>query len=231
VARVVEIPVPVQQSTRALHAIVERGARIGRQDVKGRRLDALADRPVDRALEDVGVVSVHPEHEAAVDHDTVIVEPPDGRIIVAVEILELALLAEIRGAQRLEPDEKAAQASGRGALEQAWTKHGLDRGGRLPHSAHSLHAIEQRRREPHVAEEMIVEKVEMSAGQSVDLGQRIIDGLGIESAPVREKRLLVAEIARVRAPARDDDGVGDEIEVPPDQVAPDAREAFERSDR
>jgi hypothetical protein len=70
----------------------------------------------------------------------------------------------------------------------------------------------------------------MPAGQSVDLGQRIVDGLGIESAPVGEERFLVAEIAGMRAPARDDDGVGDEIELPPDQVAPDAREAFERSD-
>jgi hypothetical protein len=73
--------------------------------VKGRRLDALADRPVDRALEDVRVVSIHPEHEAAVDHDSVLMEPADGRIIVAVEILEFALLAEIRGGERLEPDE------------------------------------------------------------------------------------------------------------------------------
>jgi hypothetical protein len=95
----------VQQATRAIHAIVERGPRIGSQDVKGRRLDALADRPIDRTLEDVGAISVHPEHEAAIDHDTVLVEPADGRIVVAVEILQFALLAEIRGAERFEPDE------------------------------------------------------------------------------------------------------------------------------
>ena len=70
----------------------------------------------------------------------------------------------------------------------------------------------------------------MTAGEAIDLGERRIDGLRVERAPAFEERLLVAEVAHVRAAARDNDGVRDEIQLPLDEIAPDRRQADQRSD-
>ena len=79
-------------------------------------------------------------------------------------------------------------------------------------------------------EQVIVEKVQMPSRQPLDLGQRGVDGLCVERPAALEERLLVAEVAHVGAPSRDDDGVRDEIEMPFDQITPDRRHAGERSD-
>ena len=82
-----------------------------------------------------------------------------------------------------------------------------------------------------VAEQVVVQEIEMPPGQPLDLGQRRIDGLRVERSAAFEERLLVTEVADVRTAARDDDGVGDEIALPLDQIAPDRRHAVERPHR
>ena len=77
---------------------------------------------------------------------------------------------------------------------------------------------------------MVVEEVQVMSRQTLDLGKRRIDGLRIERPPAFEERLLVAEVAHVRAAARDDDGVRDEIQPPFDEIASDRRKASQRSD-
>jgi hypothetical protein len=48
---------------------------------------------------------------------------------------------------------------------------------------------------------MIVQKVEMSPGQPLDLGQRRVDGLGIERSSDLEERFVLTEVADMRATA------------------------------
>ena len=82
-----------------------------------------------------------------------------------------------------------------------------------------------------VAEQVIVEEVEMTSGQPVDLSERVVYPLGVEGAAAVEERVLVAEVAVLRTSARDHDRVGDEVRAPGDEIAPDRRHAFERSPR
>ena len=69
----------------------------------------------------------------------------------------------------------------------------------------------------------------MPSRQSIDLQESLIDPLRVEAASALEERLLVAEIADVRAAARHDDGVRHEVKVALDQIAPDRREAVQRA--
>ena len=70
----------------------------------------------------------------------------------------------------------------------------------LPEEA-AAHAIEQRRREPPVAEQVVIEKVQVTARKTIDLGERGVDRLGVEGLAAFEERFLVAEVAHVRAAA------------------------------
>jgi hypothetical protein len=99
----------------------------------------------------------------------------------------------------------------------------------LEETSHALHAFEERAAEAAIAEEVIVEEVQMPARQPIDFRQRIVDALRVERAPAGEERILVAEVAMLRTAAGDDDRVGDEIVAPGDEIAPDGRYAFERS--
>ena len=62
-----------------------------------------------------------------------------------------------------------------------------------------------------VTKQMIIEKVKMTSRQTVNLGKRIIDALRVEAAAALEKCILVTEVAMLRASARDDDGVRNEV--------------------
>ena len=196
--------------------------------MEGGGRDALLDRPVHRPFEDVIVIVVHPEDEAAVDHDAEAVQPAGHGGVVASEILAFVAQREVARRERLEPDEQAAQPGFRGALDQIASEHGIDRRCALEQPPHSPHALEQRRRKPSVPEQMIVEEVEVPAGQSIDLGERIVYALRVERASALEEGVLVAEVAMLRTSARDDDRVRDEIGAATDQVAPDRRQPFQR---
>ena len=81
--------------------------------------------------------------------------------------------------------------------------------------------VEQRRGEAAVAEQMIVEEIEMAPGQARDLGERVVHALRVERSAALEERVLVAEVAVLRTAARHDDRVGDEVAAPVDQIAAD----------
>ena len=154
----------------------------------------------------------------------------DCRRVIAAQVLVLPLLGQVRGIQRLEADEETAESGLDRTLEEPGGQHGVHRGCRLPEPAHAAHAVEERGREPPIAEQVIVEEVQVTARESLDLGQRRIDGLGIEGAAPFEECLLVTEVAHVRTAARDHDRVRHQVQSPLDQIPPDRRQPCERAD-
>ena len=52
---------------------------------------------------------------------------------------------------------------------------------------------------------MVVKEIQVPSRQPLDLRERIFDGLRIERAASFEERVLVAEVAHMRTPARYDD--------------------------
>src|SRR5207302_1558525 len=114
---------------------------------------------------------------------------------------------EVGGIERLEADEETAQSGFRRPLDDVAAQDGIDGRGALEEPSHPAHAVEQRRRESAVAEQVIVEKVEMPSRQPVDLRQRVVDALGVERASMLEERVLVAEVAVLRTAACDDDRI------------------------
>src|SRR5260370_24706163 len=66
---------------------------------------------------------------------------------------------------------------------------------------------------------MIVEEVEMTSGQPLDLGQRILHPLRVESPASLKEGILVAEVTMLRTPAGYDDGIRHQIVGTPDEVA------------
>ena len=184
------------------------------------------DRPLHRPLEDRGVVLVEAEHEAGVHHDAEVVQAADGLRVVPAQVLPLALRAQALGARASRsPRRGCAGRRPTAALEEAGTQHGVHRARGLPEPAHPPHPVEERPGEGGVAEEVVVEEVEVPPGQPLDLRERVLDRLHVEGAPSREEGVLVAEGAGVRAAARDHDRVGDEVELAPDEVAAHARQA------
>src|SRR3954469_24629438 len=99
---VVAVPVVVEEPARVAHAVVQARAGIGGEDVEGGGLHPVPGRPLDRTVENARVVVVHPEHEAAVDHDAEVVQAADHRRVVAVDVLPLALVEEIGAVDGLE---------------------------------------------------------------------------------------------------------------------------------
>jgi hypothetical protein len=195
--------------------------------VERRRLDPLLDRPVHRAVEDVGIVLVHAEDEARVDHHPEVVQPPHGSGVVVVQVLELAAGAQGRRVQRLEAHEEAAQAGLGRTFEEPGAQHRLDRARRLPEPSHAAHTREEGAGETRVAQQVVVEEVEMSSREPLDLPERGVHTLGVEAAAPGEEGVLVAEVTVVRTPPRHHDGVGDEVALALDEVAPHRREPVE----
>src|SRR5262249_7256819 len=76
-----------------------------------------------------------------------------------------------------------------------------------------------------ITEEVIVEEIQMPAGQAVDFGKCGVHGLRVEGTSSLEECFLVAEVTDVRTPSRNHDRIGHEIEVPLDQIPADGRNA------
>src|SRR4051794_6588539 len=106
--RVIAIPVIGSQASSGVHPRIERGARIGSQNVKGGGLDPLLDGPGDGAVKDAVVVVVHAKDKAAVDHHSEVMEPAHRLVIVAVEVLMLALLKQALRVECFKADKEAA---------------------------------------------------------------------------------------------------------------------------
>src|ERR1700694_4627203 len=104
-ARIVEIPVAMQQPPLLCHALIQCSGGIRGEYVKGGRFNALLNRPGDGTVKDRFVIVGHAKNEAPVDHDSKVVEAPDGRTVVTIEILILVLLLQIGSAERLKSDE------------------------------------------------------------------------------------------------------------------------------
>ena len=160
-------------------APVERRARIRRDDVEGRR--PLEHRPV---------VAIHAEDETAVDHQAEVVQAADGGRVVAPQVLVFPLLDEVLGIQRLEPDEQAAQPRLHCPLEEVRREHRVDRAGGLPEAAHPAHAVEERRGEAAVAEQVVVEEIQVATRQPLDFRQLRVHGLRIEGTAASKKASL-----------------------------------------
>ena len=173
---------------------------VRRHDVERRRLEAVRDAPLDRAVEDIGPVVVEAEHEAAVHHHAEIVATSDHLVVVAAQVLPLVVAAQVLRVEGLEADEHAAHAGGRGSFDQVAAQDRLHRARPLEQSPHAPHAFEQGTREPLVAEQVVVEEVEVLAGKTVDLRERLVDGLRVERAAALVERVLVAEVAVVGQP-------------------------------
>src|SRR5205085_6721692 len=228
-AGVVEVPVRAEDPALGGERLVEAGPGIGRLDVEGGGGDSVAYRPVDGAVEHVRPVLVHSEDEGAVDHDAEITEAPRHRRIVAGEVLLLVACPEVRRVEGFEADEERPQTRLRRALYKVAAKHGIDGGGALEEASHAAHPLEQGLGEAAVAEQMVVEKIEVAAGQPIDLGEGGVDPLGVEASSAGEEGVLVAEVAMLWAAAGDDDRIGNEVELAADEVAADGRYALKRS--
>jgi hypothetical protein len=125
---------------------------------------------------------------------------------------------------------KRLRAGGHGLFEEIRHEYRVHGAGCLPQTSHAAHAVEQTRRKSAIAEQMVVQKVQMPARQPLDLGQRGVDRLRVETLSAFEKRLLVAEVADVRTAARHDNRVRNQIERTLDQIASNRRDALERPD-
>jgi len=155
-------------------------------------------------------------------------QPLGHGLVVPAEILTFVALRKVRRREGLEPDEEAPQPGLRRLFDEVPGENGIDGRCALKQPVHAAHAVEERAREPAIAQQMIIEEVEVPAGKPLDLGEGLVDALRIERATALEKRILVAEVAMMRTSAGDDDGVGHEIAAPLDEVAPDWRRAVQR---
>src|SRR6187399_121328 len=155
-ACVIQIPVAGDQPILRSHARMCGGAGIWRQDVERRRRNTALHCPVDGTREDIAIVSVKTEDEAAVDHDPEVVESASDSLIVAAEILALVGVLQTARREALEADEEAAQSGGSGFFDHVVPQDRVDGGGCLKDPSHSAHAAKQLPGETHVAEQMVV---------------------------------------------------------------------------
>ncbi len=87
----------------------------------------------------------------------------------------------------------------------------------------AAHPLEHRFGEVGIAQEMVIEEIEVASWQALYLGQCLINGLCVEGLTSPKERLFVAKVADMRATSRYNDRVGAEVEVTLDEVTPDRR--------
>jgi hypothetical protein len=85
----------------------------------------------------------------------------------------------------------------------------LDGPGGLPEPPHAAHAFKEGAGEPGIAEEMVIQKVQVASWQALNFSEGRIDLEGIERFSSFEEGFLVAKIADMRASPRDNEGVLD----------------------
>src|SRR4029078_8376784 len=96
--------------------------------------------------------------------------------------------------QCLEPDEQAAQTGLGGSFGDIAAKDRVNGCRALKKAAHAAHAREQRFCKTAIAKQMIVEEIQMTPGQALDFGQRVVDALGVERTGACGERGLVTEV-------------------------------------
>ncbi len=138
--------------------------------------------------------------------------------VIASQILALVAARQVARCQALEADEEALEPGSGRALDQIVAEHRIDGRRALKQPVHSSHAVEQRASESSVAQQMVVEEVQMPSGQTRDFGEGGIHALCVERSAALEERILVAEVAVFGAAARHHDGVRDQVAAPGDQI-------------
>src|SRR5580658_4708596 len=76
---------------------------------------------------------------------------------------------------------------------------------------------------------MVIEEIEVAARQARNFGKRVIHGLRIEAPSACKECVLVAEVAVMRAAARNDDGVRDKVVGTLDEITPNGWYADQRA--
>ena len=152
-------------------------------------------------------------------------------LIVASEVLAFVATAEIFLGEGFKSDEDAAQAGFGGFFDEVSAEDGIDSCSTLKEAAHTFHSGENGFREVTIAEEMVVEEVEMTAGQPFDLSESFVDTLRVKAAAALEEGILVAEVAMLGTTAGDNDGVGNEVGGAADEIAANRWNALKRAAR
>src|SRR6266567_1660140 len=99
-ARVVELPVAMQETPLLRHTLVQGSGRVGSKNVKGSGFNSLLDGPFHGTIKDGFVIIVHAKHKTPVDHDSKIMQTLDSSVIVSIQILVFVLFPQIRRAER-----------------------------------------------------------------------------------------------------------------------------------
>jgi hypothetical protein len=155
------------------------------------------------------------------------VEAVGDGLVVATQVLPFVASFEVAGGEGFEADEDAAEARFGGSLDEVAAGDGVDGCCALKDSAHAFHAFEEGFGEAPVAEEMIVEEVEMTTGQAVDFGEGIVDALGVEALSALKEGVFVTEVTVLRTSAGDDDGVWHKVVAAVDEIAANRRYTVE----
>ena len=85
----------------------------------------------------------------------------------------------------------------------------------------------QRFRETPIAKQMIIEEIEMTSVQPLDLGQCIIHALRVEIPPALKKSILIAEVTMLRAAARYHNRIRHQVIGPANEVAANWRKSLQ----
>ena len=165
VGRVVARPVAVQESTFRFELTEQRRARVGRQDVERRALQALGLDPVHEFRETIRVIVVEAQYEAAVDLDAVVVQQGDALCVFLRPRRFLARVREVGPAEGFEAHEDAG-ATGQGHFaHQGRIVGGVDRDCRAPDFFKGLQGLTQRAQVFGIRAEVVVD--EHAVGLSV----------------------------------------------------------------
>lgn len=203
VRRVVQLPIPVQDARFGFELPEQRGSRVGRQDVEGRALEALALDPLDRPLEHVRPVVVEAEDEAPVHLDPVVVEDADAPAVVGGARGAFARVDDVPVGQRLETDEHARASGERHLPHERGVVRDVDRHGGAPDALERPEPAAQRTQVVGFRAQVVVDEHREGLAVLDDLRRHLV-GRAHPVGHVQPVRREVAEAAAVVTAARGD---------------------------
>src|SRR5437763_8084640 len=96
----------------------------------------------------------------------------------------------------------------------------MDRGRALKYSVHAPHSAKQFTSKADIAQQMIIQKIKVSSGQTGNLCERVVNHLRVVAAAASEESVFVTERAVMRTAARNHNRVGHQIAMALNQIAP-----------
>ena len=210
-ACIVVIPVVGENAAVGFHLFEQGRARIWCKDMEGCGRNSLIQRPVNGSLKHFRIITIQSENEAAVYHDAQIIQAADSLTVAQARIPEFPALTQTIRIQRLETDEQASKPGFCRAFNEIALQYGIHCGSPLKQTIHTPHAVEQTAGELLIAKEMVVQKVQMPAGQTFDFSQRIIHTLGVKGFASLEKGIFITKPAVMWTTACYDNRVGYQI--------------------